>query len=202
MPVEHQMNASLQRCVDLMKRSGASAPATDAFALHFNRVAGGEEEFLSEDDVRPIDTLPDFERFGALRDAGERALNRVAVVKLNGGLGTSMGLERAKSLLDVRDGLTFLDLIARQILALRSQSGAAIPLILMNSAHTAADSDRILSRYTDLATPGLPGQFLQNRVPKILDSDMGPAGGADDGLAWCPAGHGDLYTSIAGSGLL
>ena len=41
------------------------------------------------------------------------------MVKLNGGLGTSMGMDRAKSLLEVRDGLTFLDVIARQVLALR-----------------------------------------------------------------------------------
>jgi len=185
-----------------MRWSGAPAPAIDAFALHFNRVADGEQENLSEDDIQTVDALPDSDRFEAFRDTGQRALNRVAVVKLNGGLGTSMGLERAKSLLDVRDGLTFLDLIARQILALRSRSGAAIPLILMNSSHTASDSDALLSRYTDLATPGLPGQFLQNRVPKLLESDMTPAGGADDDLAWCPPGHGDLYTAVAGSGLL
>lgn len=42
-------------------------------------------------------------------------LSATAVLKLNGGLGTSMGLEKAKSLLPVKDGKTFLDLIAEQV---------------------------------------------------------------------------------------
>jgi len=199
---EHHAVDALKRSLDLMEQSGAGAAAIDAFALHFNRVAGGDRQYLGENDIQPIDDLPGSEGFEVHRDTGERALHRVAVVKLNGGLGTSMGLERAKSLLDVRNGLTFLDLIARQVLALRSRSGAAIPLILMNSSHTAADSDRVLSRYSDLATPDLPGHFLQNRVPKILAADMTPARDANDDLAWCPPGHGDLYTAIAVSGLL
>ena len=192
----------LQRCIDLMTRSGAPAPAVASFTFHFNRVAGGEREYLSEDDIEPIEFLPDSEQFGAFRNVGEKALHRVAVIKLNGGLGTGMGLKTAKSLLQVRDGLTFLDLITRQILAVRSGSGAKIPLILMNSSHTADASQSVLSRYPDLALPDLPGSFLQNRIPKILASDMSPAGNPGEDQAWCPPGHGDLYTAIAGSGLL
>ena len=45
------------------------------------------------------------------------ALARTVIIKLNGGLGTSMGLDRAKTLLPVRDGKTFLDLIVEQIVA-------------------------------------------------------------------------------------
>ncbi len=146
--------------------------------------------------------MPDAERFGEFRKTGENALHCVAVIKLNGGLGTGMGLEKAKSLLDVRDDLTFLDMVARQVLAIRSRSGSNVPLILMNSPHTAADSEEVLSRYSELAHPHLPGGFLQNRIPKIFASNLAAAGRADDELAWCPPGHGDLYTAIAGSGLL
>jgi UDP-N-acetylglucosamine pyrophosphorylase len=45
----------------------------------------------------------------------QELLSATAVLKLNGGLGTSMGLEKAKSLLEVKDGKTFLDLIAEQV---------------------------------------------------------------------------------------
>ena len=45
------------------------------------------------------------------------------MLKLNGGLGTSMGLEKAKSLLEVKDGKTFLDLIAEQIKYTRQKHG-------------------------------------------------------------------------------
>lgn len=53
-------------------------------------------------------------------------LAKTAVLKLNGGLGTSMGLEKAKSLLEVKDGHTFLDLIAEQIKYTRTTAGAKV----------------------------------------------------------------------------
>lgn len=42
-------------------------------------------------------------------------LNKLIVIKLNGGLGTSMGCQGPKSTITVRDDLTFLDLIIRQL---------------------------------------------------------------------------------------
>jgi UTP--glucose-1-phosphate uridylyltransferase len=117
------------------------------------------------------------------------------VIKLNGGLGTSMGLTKAKSLLPVRDGLTFLDLIARQILSLREQSQAAIPALLMNSFRTRDESLETLARYEGLALPDLPLDFLQNKAPKIRQSDLAPSEApSDPGLEWCPPGHGVIST--------
>lgn len=198
----HPKKGQLRRCIDRMEQSGAPAPAIASFAHHFKKVADGAQESLDEDEIEPIEGLPDAEQFDAYSETGEAALRRVVVIKLNGGLGTSMGLETAKSLLDVREGLTFLDLVARQALAIRAHSGSTIPLILMNSSHTASDSERVLSRYSDIALPHIPVGFLQNRVPKILAATMAPAGRPNDDLAWCPPGHGDLYTAIAGAGLL
>ena len=62
------------------------------------------------------------------------------MIKLNGGLGTSMGLDRAKSLLEVRDGLSFLDIIARQVLAAREEHDVTLPLVFMNSWRTRDDT--------------------------------------------------------------
>lgn len=185
-----------------MERAGSDPAAIASFTFHLERVARGGAEFLLEDEIDPLETLPDAGFFGAVREAGERALPGVAVIKLNGGLGTSMGLETAKSLLGVRDGLSFLDLIIRQVLAVRERAGAAIPLILMNSSHTAGDAERTLAAIPAIAHPGLPGGFLQNRVPKISAADLTPVEHPDDSPGWCPPGHGDLYTAIAASGLL
>jgi UDP-N-acetylglucosamine pyrophosphorylase len=44
------------------------------------------------------------------REAIRSMLSKVVVVKLNGGLGTSMGCTGPKSIIEVRDGLTFLDM--------------------------------------------------------------------------------------------
>src|SRR5207244_8696148 len=106
------------------------------------------------------------------------------VIKLNGGLGTSMGMTRAKSLLEVKDGQTFLDLIARQVLELRERSGARLPLVLMNSFATRDDSLAALERYPDLSA-GLPADFVQNKVPKIRAEDLEPVSwDADPALEW------------------
>ena len=203
MPADRPKSESLQRCVRLMQQDGANQPAIASFVLHFERTAGGAREFLIEDDIEPVVDLPDSTQFAAYRESGSRAVHRTVVIKLNGGLGTGMGLEKAKSLLEVRDGLTFLDLIARQILATRADTGAAIPLLLMNSSRTAAESVDVLSTYPELPHPDLPSGFIQNRVPKIRASDLSPAKQPDqEDLGWCPPGHGDLYTALAGSGLL
>ena len=125
------------------------------------------------------------------------------MIKLNGGLGTSMGMDRAKSLLCVRRGLSFLDIISRQVLHLRKEYDATLPLLFMNSFRTSADTMEALARYTDLPVEGLPLEFLQNKEPKLLASDLSPVSyPKDPSLEWCPPGHGDLYTALRGTGLL
>jgi UTP--glucose-1-phosphate uridylyltransferase len=136
-------------------------------------------------------------------EAASAALRTTVVVKLNGGLGTSMGMERAKSLLCVRKGMSFLDVIARQVLNLRREHDAPLPLIFMNSFRTSADTMDALARYADLPVEGLPLEFLQNREPKLLVDDLTPVSWPrDPDLEWCPPGHGDLYTALRGTGLL
>lgn len=118
-------------------------------------------------------------------------------MKLNGGLGTSMGLERAKSLLRIKRDLTFLDVIARQA------QHAGVPLILMNSFNTREDSLQALSRYPSLAEQAAPLDFLQHKIPRVVQEDLGPVSWADDvELEWCPPGHGDIYAALVTSGTL
>ena len=126
------------------------------------------------------------------------------MIKLNGGLGTSMGMARAKSLLCVRRGLSFLDVIARQVLHLRREYGATLPLIFMNSFRTSADTLAALARYDDLAVDGLPLEFLQNKEPKLRRQGpaAGAAGRATPRWSGVRPGHGDLYTALMGTGLL
>jgi UTP--glucose-1-phosphate uridylyltransferase len=194
---------SLQPFADLMREQGLSDPAIASFEMHLRRLRGGDRGTIAEDEIRPVPDLSDADDLEAHREVGTARLGAVMVIKLNGGLGTSMGLNRAKSLLPVRGRLSFLDLIARQVLALRERVGARIPLLLMNSFRTAADSERALADYPDLVSEDLGLGFLQNRVPKVLSNGMVPAVFPDDPeLAWCPPGHGDFFTAIAASGLL
>ena len=186
-----------------MLEGGLPDTAIRSFVFHLGRVIEGDRGLITEEEIEDLETLPDLETMKAFNDRGREAMARTVVIKLNGGLGTSMGLDRAKSLLQVLNGLSFLDLIARQILCLREIVGAKVPLLMMNSFRTQQDSDEALRAFPDLAVNGIPRGFLQSKVPKILAEDLTPAVSPEAfDLAWCPPGHGDLYTSIANSGTL
>ena len=185
-----------------MAAAGVDPLAIDVFAHYFRLIERGETGMIPESSIEPHD-MPSIDEVTVSDDEGVQALRRTAVIKLNGGLGTSMGMERAKSLLCVRRGLSFLDIIARQVLHLRKEHGATLPLIFMNSFRTSADTLAALARYEDLPVDGLPLEFLQNKEPKLLESDLTPVEWTKDPeLEWCPPGHGDIYTAMTSTGLI
>ena len=103
----------------------------------------------------------------------------------------------------MRGGLTFLDIIVRQVLSLRKRYDAPLPLIFMDSFRTSDDTLAVLDRYPELPVEGLPLDFLQNKEPKLRADDLTPVEWpADPDLEWCPPGHGDIYTALRGTGLL
>jgi UTP--glucose-1-phosphate uridylyltransferase len=192
--------SGLEAAIEKMRAEGLGDAAVESFARQYERLREGETGTLAESEIEPVASLPDAEELTESADA--ELLDATVVVKLNGGLGTSMGMTKAKSLLEVKDGRTFLDLIAEQVLDLRERSGARLPLILMNSFATRDDSLEALARYDDLSA-GLPPDFVQNKVPKIRQDTLEPvAWEADPSQEWAPPGHGDLYTALVTSGML
>jgi UTP--glucose-1-phosphate uridylyltransferase len=180
-----------------MTAAGLPALFIDNFAYYYDRLWQGDEGLIPETTIQPVDGLPDAEeqtRRTAAR--GQSAIERTVIIKLNGGLGTSMGLREAKSLLVIKNALTFLDIIAQQALS------AGVPLVLMNSYATEADSLARLARYPDLNN-GLPLSFIQHKEPKVVQADLSPVSWPDDPeLEWCPPGHGDIYVALMTSGML
>jgi UTP--glucose-1-phosphate uridylyltransferase len=192
----------LKRARDKMAAAGVDEVAIETFAHYYRLLEHGETGMIPENAIEPVD-VPALRDAEVSDDDGIAAIRGTAVIKLNGGLGTSMGMDRAKSLLCVRRGLSFLDIIARQVLHLRTEYDATLPLIFMNSFRTSADTMAALARYDELPTEGLPLEFMQNKEPKLLVKDLSPVSWPKDpDLEWCPPGHGDLYTALRGSGLL
>lgn len=191
----------MSAATDKMRAEGLPEDALDTFAFYEQKLREGDTGTLPEADIEPLDDLPDA---GELPDPADvSTLDQVVVLKLNGGLGTSMGMTKAKSLLDVKEGLSFLDIIVRQILHLREHHGVAIPLLLMNSFATRDDTLAALERYPDLPVADLPLDFMQGKVPKLLEDGFAPAEWpADPALEWAPPGHGDVYSSLRSSGML
>ena len=196
------MSDGLAASLEKMRRDGLPEVAIDTFADHYRRLAEGERGLLSEAELEPIQDPPDASELPDDEQGAAQALERSVVIKLNGGLGTSMGMTRAKSLLEVKDGLTFLDIAVRQVLGLRRRYGARLPLVLMNSFHTREDTLAALERYPELRVD-VPLDFVQGKVPKVRADDLQPVSRPEDpSLEWAPPGHGDLYTSLVSSGML
>ncbi|WP_145724969.1 UTP--glucose-1-phosphate uridylyltransferase [Nocardioides sp. J9] len=185
-----------------MVDAGVDPVAIETFAHYYRLLEHGETGMIPEASIEPVDieSIADVE---VPDDVAAKAIAETVAIKLNGGLGTSMGMDRAKSLLCVRRGLSFLDIIARQTLHLRQEYGVRLPLVLMNSFRTSADSLAALARYEDLKLPDLPLEFRQNMEPKLLLDSLKPVEWPKDpDLEWCPPGHGDIYTALRGTGLL
>lgn len=195
-------SAGLEKARAKMAAAGVDDVAIETFAHYYRLLEHGETGMIPEASIEPVD-MERLANVDVPDDIAAAAIAQTAVIKLNGGLGTSMGMERAKSLLCVRRGLSFLDLIARQVLHLRGEYGVRLPLLFMNSFRTSADTLAALARYEDLPVDGVPLEFLQNKEPKLLVSDLTPATHPNDpDLEWCPPGHGDIYTALRGSGTL
>ncbi|KAF4598160.1 UTP-glucose-1-phosphate uridylyltransferase [Pleurotus pulmonarius] len=128
----------------------------------------------AEDQIVPYSNLP-------VGDA--KNLNKLAVLKVNGGLGTSMGMTGAKSALEVKNDMTFLDLTVRQIEHLNTTYRVDVPLILMTSFNTHEDTLRIIKKYANQQLRITT--FNQSRYPRVV-----------------PPGHGDVYNALLHSGVL
>ena len=196
---DEQTNASLAK----MRADGAADAAVATFAHYHELLRSGDEGVLRESDLEPVESLPDADELPDDDQGARDALARAVVIKLNGGLGTSMGMTAPKSLLPVKDGLSFLDITVRQILHLREATGAGLPLVLMNSFATREQSLAALAHYDDLPVDGVAADFVQSKVPKLTADELEPVDWpADRALEWAPPGHGDLYPSLLSSGML
>ncbi|GAA4889463.1 UTP--glucose-1-phosphate uridylyltransferase [Tessaracoccus lubricantis] len=195
--------AGLQAARQKMIDAGVSTPAIEVFTRFYHLLESGETGVIREDTIEPLLDPPMLADVDITDAEAREAIGKTVIIKLNGGLGTSMGLDKAKTLLPVRDGMNFLDLIVQQVLAARERYDARLPLLLMNSFRTDEDTLAHLARYPELPVEDLPLSFVQNQEPKLRADDLTPVEWpADPSLEWCPPGHGDLYPALEGSGVL
>ncbi len=194
----------LEKAAALMRRDGLPEAVIKNFERLFHDVILGKTGIITEAEIEPLKEIDCFSQVSTCNNAlgeGSKLLGKLAVIRLNGGLGTTMGLERAKSLLRVKEGLTFNDVIAKQLQVLGASCGHTIPLIHMTSFSTDADVKKAMAPYGDLSPGGLPVSFLQHRHPKIYVDTMSPAEEPVEDLNWNPPGHGDIYAALLATGL-
>lgn len=184
-----------------MEADGVAESAISAFESTFNLLVSGESGMIPESTITPVPELVHADSIDLAPDTS--LLDKTVVLKLNGGLGTGMGLDKAKSLLKVKGDDTFLDLTAKQVLKMRESFGCHVKFMLMNSFSTSEDTLTFFKeKYPGLAAEeGL--EMLQNKVPKLDATTFEPAVDPNNASnEWCPPGHGDLYAALVGSGRL
>ena len=179
-----------------MERANLHPVVIDTFSHYYKKIISGATGLISDKDIRPVttDNIEDADRIQKYAEAGRHASPNAVMIKLNGGLGTSMGLTRAKSLLKVKNERTFLEIILKQA------EKRYVKLALMNSFSTHEDTLDALSK---IKPPDSPLLFLQNKFPKILQKNFAPANWPENSdLEWNPPGHGDIYSAVYTSGIL
>ena len=124
-----------------MEQADVSMAAISSFQRNYEALVRNETGIISEGSISPCAAIP---MLSEVSSDGEEfdpsLLAKTVVIKLNGGLGTSMGLQKAKSLLPVKTDSTFLDVIAKQVIYLRESTGAKVRFLLMNSFSTSKDT--------------------------------------------------------------
>lgn len=193
----------LHQGTDLMRARGVDERAIMAFTRFYAMLEQDATGHILEDTIEPLGAVQALTELEITDEAARDALATSVVLKLNGGLGTSMGISGPKSALPVRDGLSFLDIIAKQVLAIRKEYDVELPVVFMDSFRTQDETLEILAAHDGLEVEGLPLSFLQSAEPKLRSDDLTPVSWPDDPeLEWCPPGHGDVYIALQSSGLL
>lgn len=173
------------------------------------------ERFISQDDekfqwkkilpphsdlIKPYDTL-----VPPSCDSLKEMLDKLVVVKLNGGFRTTeaLGCTGTTSLITVRDEFTFLDMHVKQLESLNNKHDCKIPLVLMNSFNTHDETSKVLRKYIHVNVP--IHSFQQSKYPRIYKESLRtiPKSVLDENWeSWYAPGHGDFYQSFYNSGLL
>lgn len=195
----------LSKTKERMTQKGLHPLCIQTFLYYQAQLFEGASGYITEAEIDPLDEVVSYDELESYRERGIALMKHVALVKLNGGLGTSMGLDKAKSLLPARGSESFLDRVIRQLIDVRREYGVGLPLICMNSFRTDADTRAVIESHPEfVAGQGdIPYSFLQNMVPKLLVESLEPAYCEEDPeAAWCPPGHGDIYSAMVQTGIL
>ncbi|MGD9078017.1 MAG: UTP--glucose-1-phosphate uridylyltransferase [Desulfobacterales bacterium] len=179
-----------------MRQEGLQPLVIETFAYYYNNLLTGETGLIYDREIQPVEAgeIEDFKNLAKYAAAGQQALDHSVRIVLNGGLGTTMGLTGPKSLIEAKNGKTFLEIILKQA------ENSGFQLALMNSFNT---QDATLAALTKLKPSPAPLQFIQHKFPKIQQHNLTPAAWPQNPeLEWNPPGHGDVFTALNTSGML
>ncbi|EAY14496.1 UTP--glucose-1-phosphate uridylyltransferase family protein [Trichomonas vaginalis G3] len=187
-----------EKVAPLKLSKGAEDKLVSMFKAAFSKDSEAE---INWDFVKPLTPNEQFPYENLAEPANPaELLKQLVVVKLNGGLGTTMGCTFPKSLINVADNETFFDITAQQVAEFNQKYNVDIPLVLMHSFYT----DDLMKPHLNKVKGVRVLTFNQNKFPRIDAETLEPVPTSPDSplAEWNPPGHGDVYHCLRDSGLL
>lgn len=150
-----------------------------------------EDRFINSDDLEDVNFTE-----------AQELLEKLAIVRLNGGLGTTMGCSGPKSLIKVKNDKSFLEISIDQIVALNQKYNVQIPLLLMESFNTVDETKNELKNLTKNKNIEII-QFEQAKCPRIYAETLLPVPESlnSENETWYPPGHGNIFETLESTGL-
>jgi UTP--glucose-1-phosphate uridylyltransferase len=187
--------------IEKMFKTGCSQSVIDLFFMYYRKLKDGDRGIIYEKDIEPLE-YGTVEKFDGI-EKNIFSTEKCAVIKLNGGLGTSMGMREPKSFVEVRDGKRFIDISVLQQECYEVETGEKYPLIFMNSAYTKNATLKFIREHPQILCEGISSCFNQHSFVKVLKDNFCAASFEENtDLEYNPAGHGDVYTALSESGVL
>ncbi|XP_021283178.1 UTP--glucose-1-phosphate uridylyltransferase-like isoform X2 [Herrania umbratica] len=174
------------------KRIGRKATSREEVKQIEESTSESKVESANEVLVIPYDSLAPLS--GDIADM-KQLLDKLVVVKFNGALGKNMGFNGPKSLIEVKNGSTSLDLTVNQIQSLNSKYGCNVPLLLINSRTTHDDVLKVLEKYSSSKI-----DIHSFRQGDHIQQELSFSGGGED--EWYSSDHGAQFLSLMSSGTL
>lgn len=203
---EQNMDRQVKRMADAIKDEAQKknfVAEMEGFKMLFRKYL--RKDSISWNKIKPPSAnfiIPHSQLPECKPENASKLASKLAVLKLNGGLGTTMGCVGPKSVIEVRGDQSFLDLTVKQIKYLNDGLRVNVPLVLMNSFNTEEDTQKVITKYSysDVTFHC----FNQSRYPRIYKDTLQMMPNSLDGNKedWYPPGHGDLFHSLYNSGLL
>lgn len=122
---------------------------------------------------------------------------KICIIKLNGGLGTSMNCDRPKSLINVKNNMTFLEITLNQIREIQKKYQINLKVILMNSFYTHQETEEFIKNIDDIdITCYEQSKFIRinKKTNEVFDGSKQEH--------FYPPGHGDLFQSLYDKNIL
>lgn len=177
-----------------LKKQHPNPEEMDDFYNLYKRFIKTRNQTIRWESIEPPNgKIVDYSDLKECSESNHDLLSKLAVLKLNGGLGTTMGMVGPKSAVKVRNGMNFIDLIVRQLKFLNKKYNCNVPLVLMNSFNTESRTMKLTRHYDNIKA------FNQSMFPRISAENLMPIFGP---AMWYPPGHGDMFQSLKRSGML